>query len=320
MRNFFKFFVSLVALFFMLNLRAAYPEHPIRLVIGFPPGTATDIATRIIASRMSEILNQQVVVDNKPGAGTDIAGQIVARSNPDGYTLFMAGNTNSVNPALLRKVPFDILNDFSAVGLAASVPSILVVNPNLEVSTLNDLIDLIKSNPKKIYFASSGNGTMSHLSGELFGLNIGAMMVHIPYKGSSQAISDLLSGNVPVMFAPASTVLPFIKNGKLKSLATTGIQRSSIAPDLPTVNELAIKGFDTRIWFGIVAPKGTPPAILLRLRSSLDQTLSASDVKDQLFNQGIEPFRGDGKAFEAHMASELKKWTDVIVKTGIVAD
>jgi tripartite-type tricarboxylate transporter receptor subunit TctC len=302
------------------NSSAAFPDHPIRLVIGFPSGTATDVATRIIANKMSLVLGQQVIVDNKPGAGTDIAGQIVAHSTADGYTLFMAGNTNSVNPALLKKVPFDILKDFSAVGLAASVPSILVVHPSLGVASVQELIDLVKKKPKGIFFASSGNGTMSHLSGELFGMNVGGVMTHVPYKGSAQALTDLLSGVVPVMFAPASTVLPFIKNGKLVALATTGIERSAIAPDLSTVSELAIKGFDTRIWFGIVAPAGSPELALKTLSAALSQSISAPEVKEQLLNQGIEPYHGDGRAFKEHMGFEINKWTKVIIESGITAD
>lgn len=299
---------------------AVFPDKPIRLVIGFPPGTATDVATRIIAKKMSEELGKPIVVDNKPGAGTNIAGQSVARSAPDGYTLFMAGNTNSVNPALLKNIPFDMLKDFTPVGLAASVPSILVVHPSLRVNSVSELTTLLKNKQGKIFFASSGNGTMSHLSGELYGISTVTKMTHVPYKGSAQAITDLLSGSVPVMFAPASTVLAFIKAGKLKALATTGTERSAIAPDLPTVSEAGVKGYDTRIWFGIVAPAGTPEPVIKVLATALDKAIDSAEVKEQLSNQGIEPFKGNGKAFAEHMTLETKKWTEVITTAGIAAD
>jgi tripartite-type tricarboxylate transporter receptor subunit TctC len=312
--------VSLGVVWPLSSALAAYPDKPIRLIIGFPPGTATDIASRIIAKKMSEELGQPIVVDNKPGAGTNIAGQMVARSAPDGYTLFMAGNTNSVNPALLKSVPFDVLKDFTPIGLAASVPSILVVHPSLGVSSVPELTALLKRSPGKIFFASSGIGTMSHLSGELYGISTATQLTHVAYKGSAQSLTDLLSGGVPIMFAPASTVLPFIKTGKLTALATTGSERSRIAPDLPTVSEGGVKGYDTRIWFGIVAPAGTPESVIKVLSAALDKTTDSADVKEQLTNQGIDTFRGDGKAFAEHMAQEIKKWTVVVTTAGIVPD
>jgi tripartite-type tricarboxylate transporter receptor subunit TctC len=299
------------------SAQAAYPDKPIRLVIGFPPGAATDIATRIIANKLSEELGQQVVVDNRPGATTNIAGQTVARSAPDGYTLFMAGNTNSVNPFLMKNVPFDFFKDFTPIGLAATVPTILVVNPSLGVSSVQELVALAKKEPDRIFFASSGVGTTSHLAGELFGRSTGGKMTHVAYKGSSQAVTDLLAGSVPVMFAPDSTVLPYIKDGKLKALATTGAERSKIVPDLPTVAESGVKDYDTRIWFGIVAPAGTPPAIVKVLADALDKATDSPQVKEQLAVQGIEPFKGNGQVFTQYMTSEMKKWSVLIKESGI---
>ncbi len=314
--NFLAFFILLS----FNQVHAVYPDKPIRVVIGFPPGTATDVATRIVVNKMSEDLGRPFIVDNKPGAGTNIAAQMVAKSAPDGYTLFMAGNTNSVNPSLLKSVPIDIMKDFSPIGLAVSVPSILVVHPSLGIQSVSDLTALIKNKPGSIFFASSGNGTMSHLAGELFGMATNSKMVHVAYKGSAQATTDLLSGGVPVMFAPASTVLPFIKAGKLKALATTGLDRSKIAPELPTVSETGVKGYDTRIWFGLVAPFGTPESILKLLFNLLDKSLDSSEVREQLFHQGIEPFKGNGKVFSEHMAKEIKKWSEVISTAGITPD
>ncbi len=312
--------LSMVLLIASSASLAIYPDKPIRVVIGFPAGTATDVATRILVNKMSEDLGRPFVVDNKPGAGTNIAALAVAKSAPDGYTLFMAGNTNSVNPALLKSVPIDVMKDFSPIGLAVSVPSILVVHPNLGVNSVSELTALVKSKPGAVFFASSGNGTMSHLAGELFGMSTNSKMVHVAYKGSAQATTDLLSGGVPVMFAPASTVLPFIKSGKLKALATTGVERSKIAPDLPTVSEAGVKGYDTRIWFGLVAPSGTPDAILKTLLTSLEKSQDASDVREQLFHQGIETFKGNARTFSEHMAKEIKKWTEVVTTAGITPD
>ena len=317
------FVFDFLALFILLSfnqVHAVYPDKPIRVVIGFPPGTATDVATRIVVNKMSEDLGRSFIVDNKPGAGTNIAAQMVAKSAPDGYTLFMAGNTNSVNPSLLKSVPIDIMKDFSPIGLAVSVPSILVVHPSLGIQSVSDLTALIKNKPGSIFFASSGNGTMSHLAGELFGMATNSKMVHVAYKGSAQATTDLLSGGVPVMFAPASTVLPFIKAGKLKALATTGLDRSKIAPELPTVSEAGVKGYDTRIWFGLVAPFATPEPILKLLFNLLDKSLDSAEVRDQLFHQGIEPLKGNGKVFSEHMAKEIKKWSEVISTAGITPD
>jgi tripartite-type tricarboxylate transporter receptor subunit TctC len=305
---------------FATSSYAAYPDKPIRLVIGFPPGSATDTATRIIAAKLSSALGQQVVVDNKPGASTNIAGGQVAHSAPDGYTIFMAGNTNAVNPSLMKNIPFDITKDFEPIGMAATVTSILVVHPSLHVGNVPELTKLVKASPGKINFASSGNGTMSHLSGELYALSLNTKMTHIAYKGSSQAVNDLLSGAVPVMFAPASTVIPLIKDGKLIGLATTGSERSSLLPDIPTVAEGGIKNFDVRIWFGLVAPKGTPAAVVKALGDALMKAVDSPDVIDQLAKQGIEPFKGDGAFFSKYMSQEMAKWAAVISSAGITAE
>jgi tripartite-type tricarboxylate transporter receptor subunit TctC len=299
---------------------AAFPERPIRIVIGFPPASATDIATRIIAAKMSSELGQQVIVENKPGASTNIAAMQVAKSAADGYTLFVAGNTNSVNPSLRKDTPIDMEKDLEPIGLAVTVPSILVVVPGLKVESVADLAQMVRANPGKVLFASSGNGTVSHLAGELFANSVGGKMVHVPYKGSSQAIFDLLGGNVQVMFAPASTVVGFIKEGKLRALATTASARSRLFPDLPTVAEAGVKNYDTRIWFGLTAPAGTSPAVKNALANALSRTLDDPEVVRQLAQQAIEPFRGDGPAYWKYMRDETQKWTAIVKSAGITAD
>jgi tripartite-type tricarboxylate transporter receptor subunit TctC len=299
---------------------AAYPDKPIRVVLGFPPGSVTDIATRIVAAKMSEGLGQQLVVDNKPGASTNIAGIQVARSAPDGYTIFVAGNTNAVNPFIQKNIPFDVVKDFEPIGLAVTVPSILVVHPSLGVTDVAGLTALVKRTPGKVFFASSGNGTVSHLAGELYSSSIGGKMVHVAYKGSSQAVVDLLGGQVGVMFAPASTVMNFVRDKQLQALAITSSTRSVLLPDLPTMAEAGIKNYDTRIWFGMVLPVGTPAPIVQTLYAALSKALDSPEVVRQLAQQGIEPFKGDGAAFTAYMTSEEARWAPVIRAAGITAE
>ena len=297
-----------------------FPDRAVRLVIGFPPGSTTDVASRIIAGRMSDLLGQPVIVDNRPGASTGIAALAVAKSAPDGYTLFMAGNSNAVTPSLQKNQPFDFFRDFSPVALAVSVPSILVVNPSLGVADVAQLVDAAVKDPGKMFYASSGSGTMSHLAGELLAFTTGARMTHVPYKGSAQAVTDLLSGNVSMMFAPASSVLQYVKDGRLKALATTGAERARIAPELPTIAEAGIKDYDTRIWFGLVAPAGTPEAVIRKLAGALEQAQETPEVVRLLANQGIEPFKGDARQFSEHMRREMHRWSAVIKARGIAAD
>ena len=299
---------------------SGYPDKPVRLMIGFPAGSATDIASRILANKMGEFLGQSVLVENRPGASTSIAAVQVAKAAPDGYTLFMAGNSNAVTPSLQKNVPFDFFRDFAPVALGVGVPNILVVNASLGVSDVPQLVDMVKKNPGKVFFASSGNGTMSHLAGELFGYTIGSRMTHVPYKGSNQALTDVLGGSVPVMFAPAATVLPYVKDGKLRALASTGAERSRLVPDLPTIAERGLPDYDTRIWFGIVAPARTPEAVIRKLADALRRTQDSNDVRELLAQQGMEPFRGDARAFSEHMQKEMTRWSTLIKSRGITAE
>lgn len=297
----------------------AFPDHPIRLIIGFPAGSATDIGSRILAQRLAQLLGQAVLVDNRPGASTGIAAGLAARAAPDGYTLFMAGNSNAVMPALQRDVGYDFFRDFSPVALAITVPSILVVHPALGISDVTQLVERVRAAPERVFFASSGNGTMSHLAGELLGYSVGSRLTHVPYKGSSLALTDLLSGAVPVMFAPASTVLPYIQDGRLLALATTGAERSRLVPDLPTIAERGVPDYDTRIWFGVVAPGHTSPGIIERLSDAIGRALDSPQTRDALLAQGMEPFRGSARQFGDHMRREMTRWSTLIRSRGITA-
>ncbi len=298
---------------------AEYPDHPIRIVAGFAAGGATDVAARIIANRMGEALGQQMIIDNRPGDSTNTAAGIVFKAPPDGYTLFIAGNSNSVNPALSARTPVDILK-FTPIALWAAVPNILVVPPSLGVKDVQSLIALAKSRPDGLLFGSSGLGSISHLSGQYLANQTGAKLIHVPYKGSSEAMTDLMMGRIDMMFAARSTVAAYIKDGKLVALASSTRERPKGLEDLPTVSEAGVPGFEASIWFGIVAPPGTPAAIVAKLESASNVALADPKVQAQLALQGIEPFPGNGDAFWAYMKNEMDKWAKLIKSAGIIAE
>ena len=295
-----------------------YPDKPVRLVIGFPAGSATDIASRILANKMGEFLGQSVLVENRPGASTSIAAVQVAKAAPDGYTLFMAGNSNAVTPSLQKNVPFDFFRDFAPVALGVGVPNILVVNASLGVSDVPQLVDMVKKNPGKVFFASSGNGTMSHLAGELFGYTIGSRMTHVPYKGSNQALTDVLGGSVPVMFAPAATVLPYVKDGKLRALASTGAERSRLVPDLPTIAESGVAGYELSNIYGLWAPAGTPESAVAAINRETIQVLKSGDFAAKLTVQGIDAAPPTTPSeYRAVIDREFQKWEKLFATPGL---
>ncbi|HEY0223741.1 MAG TPA: tripartite tricarboxylate transporter substrate binding protein [Pseudolabrys sp.] len=295
-----------------------FPNHPIRIVVGFAAGGASDVAARVIAKKMSDELGQPVLVDNKPGASTSIAGDGVAKGESDGYTLFQAGNANAVNAISDPKPPFDILADFAPVGVAIVSPSVLVANPAAGVKSVKDLIAKAKAEPGQIMYASSGMAAVSHLAGEMLAYEQGVKLTHVPYKGSSQAMTDLLAGRVQIMFAPISTALPFIKDGTLIALAATSDRRNTELPDTPTLEEAGVKGIDMTIWSGFVAPKNTPPDRIAKLGAALQKALRSEDVRGQLALTGIEPVIGAGPAdFTKHMESDIGKLKLLVSATGM---
>jgi tripartite-type tricarboxylate transporter receptor subunit TctC len=292
---------------------AEFPDRPIRIVVGFGAGGASDIAARIIANAMSHELGQQVVIDNRPGASTSIAGDIVAKSEPDGYTLFQAGNANAVNAIMSPKPPFDVLTAFAPVGVAITSPSVLVAHPSAGIKSVKELIAKAKAQPGEIMYASSGVAAVSHIAGELMAHDENIKLTHVPYKGSSQAMTDLLAGRVQIMFAPISTALPFIKNGKLIALATTSDQRDKDMPDTPTLEETGVKGMDLAIWSGFVAPKGTPADRIAKLGNAMQIALKSDDVAKQLAVHGIKPVIGAGPdAFTKHMKGDIGKLQQLV--------
>jgi len=300
--------------------QAPYPSKPVRMVIGFPAGSSTDVLGRVLASKLGDIMGQQFVVDNKPGAGSNIAAELVARAPGDGYTLLLGGVTNAVNVTLTPDVSFNPVKDIIPVALTATIPNILVVNPAMNVSNVREFIALAKAKPGEITYGSAGNGTSPHLSGELFNLMAGTKLLHVPYKGSNQAVTDLLGGRISAMFSPASTVIPHIRSGKLKALASTTSQRPGIAADIPTVSESGLPGYDTAIWFGLMAPGTTPSAIVERIADAVAQALDSADVKAQFVSQGIDPFKGGPSEYARFQAQEIEKWARVIKAAGIKAE
>jgi tripartite-type tricarboxylate transporter receptor subunit TctC len=295
----------------------AYPLRPVHIIVGFGPGASADIAARVLAQRMGQTLGQQFVIENRPGAGSNIASEYVARAPKDGYVLLFGTVANTINTTLSKNLTFDFGKDFAPVSLAVTLPNILVVHPSLGVGSVADLITLAKAKPQQIFFGSSGVGTSPHLSGELFNELAGVKLVHVPYPGSAQAVTDLLAGRVQVMFSPASTVLPHVSDGKLKALASTQIKRTSVAPNLPTMTEAGLAGFDTSVWFGLLAPAGTPREVVTKLNHAVNDALASDDVRALLRAQGMDPLGGTAETFARMIVSETEKWARVITAAGL---
>jgi tripartite-type tricarboxylate transporter receptor subunit TctC len=294
-----------------------YPNKPIRLVVGFTPGSVADITARVLGNRMGQILGQSVVVENRPGAGSNLAAEFVARSAKDGYTLFLPGSANIANAAINPNLPFDIAKDFAPVALVSAAAVILVVHPSLGVSNLQELIALAKSKPGELSYASTGIGSAPHFSGELFMQRTGAKLVHVPYQGSPQAATDLLAGRVQVMFSPATAVISLVQDGRLKVLASAGSKRPGILPDVPTMIESGMPDFDTAIWFGLMAPAGTPREVIDKLARTVREAVKSSDVVAAWRPQGVDPLDGGPEELARLIASELKRWGDVATAAGL---
>lgn len=294
-----------------------YPSRPVKVVVGFPAGSATDVAARAVAEALGRRLGQPFVVENKPGAASSIAAKAVASSPADGYTVFVGTVANVINAAFPNATSPDLAKDLAPVTLIGSVPNLLVVHPSLGVTSVEQLIQAAKARPGQITFASSGNGTSPHLSAELFCAMAGIKMLHVPYRGSTSAVTDLLGGQVHVMFSPASTVLPHIRAGKLKALASTSAKRTAIAPDLPTIDELGLKGFETSVWFGLVVPLGTPPEVAAKIQAAAHAALDSPEVQALYRAQGIEVAKSTPEEFARHVRSETTKWAKVILAAGI---
>ena len=294
-----------------------YPSKPIRFVVAFPPGGGTDLVARTIAPRLAERLAQQVVVDNRPGAGGNLGTEIVAKSAPDGYTMLMGSvGPLAINASLFARMPFDPLKDLAPVTLAASTPNVLVVHPSLPVTTVRELIALARARPGAINFASSGQGTPAQLAGELFNSMAGVKMVHVPYKGAAPALADLLGGQVQVMFSTMPPALPHVTAGRLRALAVASLRRSPAAPELPTLDETALPGFEATTWHGVMVPAGTPDAVVARLHHDIVAVLRLPDVAERLSTQGAEAIGSSPEEFASYIRSETTKWAKVVRASG----
>ena len=299
------------------HAQSDYPNKPIHIIVGFTPGSVADITARVLGNRMGQLLGQQVVVENKVGAGSNIAAEYVARAPKDGYTLFLPGSANIANAAINSKLPFDIIKDFAPIALVNNAAVILVVHPSLGVNSVKELIDLAKSKPGELSYASTGVGSAPHFSGELLMQQTGAKLVHVPYPGSPQAATDLVAGRVQVMFSPATAVIALVQGGKLKLLASAGAKRPSIVPDVPTMIEAGMPGFDTAIWFGLTAPAGTPAPVIDKLSRAVREAVKSDGVIAAWRPLGVDPRDGAAADLAALQESELKRWSGVAAAAGL---
>lgn len=299
----------------------AYPTRSIRLVVPFAAGGGTDIVARTVGLKLSEALGQPVVVDNRVGAAGTIGTDFVAKSAGDGYTLLMGSNgPMAITPSLQAKLPYDPLRDFAPVALVTTMPFLLVVHPSLPVRSVRDLVALAKARPGQLNYASPGSGSTTHLAAELFKAMTGANIVHVPYKGVAPAATDLMSGQVQMMSGDLSTLLPHVKSGRARALAITGAKRSPLVPELPTISEAGVPGYETSGWFGILAPAGTPREVVTRLNTEIVKGLGSSDVRERLSALGGEVAGGSPEQFAAHLRQEIAKWGKLVKAIGLKAE
>jgi len=294
-----------------------FPGRPIRVIVGFGAGSGADITARVVGARMSEILGQQIVVENKTGAGSSIGADYVAHASNDGYTIFMATISQPINAAVSPHLNFDFVKDFSPIVLVSTIPNLLVVNPSLGVKNVQELIALGKQRPDGLTYGSSGVGTGTHLAAELFTVLTGVKMVHVPYAGSAQVTTDLLAGRIQLGFMPASTAIQHVRDGKLVALATTEKKRAAIAPEVPTMAEAGLPGFDTGLWFGLLAPAGTPKAAIDRINGAVNEAIKSEAVAKGLQPQGIDLLGGTSEDFKRYIASEMERWDKVARAAGL---
>jgi len=294
-----------------------YPARPVRIIVGFGPGSSGDIAARVLAQKFGTLFGQQFVVENRTGAGSNIATNFVAHAPNDGYTLLQGTVGNTINAAITPNLTFDLIKDFAPIALFSTQPNILVVHPAVGARSVGELIDLARATPGQLSYGSAGVGSGSHFFGELFNVMAGTKIVHVPYTGTAQALTDLLAGRLQVMFSPASTVLQHVGEGKIAALASTALRRASAAPELPTVAESGIPGFDTSGWFGLLAPAGVAGDVIERLARATAEAAKSPDVIAALRPQGYDMEDGSPAEFAAFIRNDLEKWARVAAATGL---
>ena len=310
-----------LALFSAQVLAQGYPNRSIRLVVGFPPGGVSDVLSRAISARVSQNIGHQMVVDNRPGAGTTIASEFVAKSAPDGYTLYFCdATTHAINASLYRKLPYDSLQDFTYISLLASTPLLLVVNAALPAKSVPELIALAKSRAGKLNYASSGNGTIVHLAGESFKTMAGVDLLHVPYKGSAPATLAVIAGDVSIIFSTMPAALPHVKSGKLRALAVTTPARVAAVQDIPTLAEAALPGFDLVLYSGVIGPAGIPGETAGRIGAEFEKVINSPEIRDFFGTQGATPMTSTPAQFAAHMRAEVAKLGKMVKDSGAKAD
>jgi len=294
-----------------------YPTRPVRIVVGFAAGAVVDTPARLLAQKLSQALGHQFVVENRPGAGSNIAAEYVSRAQPDGHVLFMASSANTINATITPNLGFDVTKDFTPIALVCAVPNMLVAHPSLGVETVAQLIALAKSKPDQIHYGSSGTATTTHLAGELINVMAGVKLVHVPYPGSAQALSDVLTGRIPLLFTPASAVIQHVQKGALKAIAVTQLQRANIAPDVPTMAESGLPGYDIGLWFGMLAPAGTPREIIDRLARLTNEAVKSDEMQNALRTAGLDPLGSTPEEFARYIVSEVQKGATVAQAAGL---
>jgi len=305
------------ALGVVLPADAQYPTRPVRLILAFPPGGGTDTLGRILAPRMAQGLGQQVVVENRPGGGANIGAEVAAKSPPDGYTMFMATTAHSVSATLYTQLGYNLVRDFAGVALLAATPNLVVVHPSVPVKSIKELVAFAKARPGALDFASSGSGSQPHLAAELFNSMAGTKMQHIPYKGGGPAVVALVAGEAAIGFATAPSVVHHVQSGRLRGLAITSLQRSPLLPDLPTVDEAGLPGYEAGPWYGFLVPTGTPREAITRLNAESLKAMTFPDVKERMAATGLTPLGSTPDEFGALVRSEVQKWGKVVKATGM---
>jgi len=314
-------FMSLAVVFpAVVPAHAGYPDRPLRLIVPFPSGGNTGLIARIVSQKLAEVLGVQVVVDNRGGAGSTLGAAIAAKAAPDGYTLFLASQANAISAGLYSNLSYDIIRDFAPITMLAISHHVLVAHPSLPVKSVKELIALAKAQPEQIRFSSSGSGSSSHLAPEMFSSMAGIKLLHIPYKGGGPAIIALLSGEVSLMFSSPAPAFPYIKVGKLRGLGVSSTQRSTLLPELPTIIEAGVPGYDVATWYGLAAPAGTPMEITTRLRSEIVRILDFPDAKRLLAAEAYEPRTSTPEEYSAFTREEVEKWRRVIKSARIKVD
>ena len=298
-----------------------FPNHPIRLIVPFPPGGPTDIVARPLAQMLSEALAQPVIVDNRGGAGGSIGADAVAKAPPDGYTLLMGTvGTHAINPTLFRKLPYDAAKDFTPLGLIAMAPVAVVVPAGSPYGSVAELVAAAKAKPGSIIFGSAGNGTPGHLTGQMFAKAAGVELRHVPYKGSAPGVTDLLGGQIPLMFDPVQSILQHVRSGKLRALAVSSRERSSVLPQVPTLNEAGLKGFEATAWWALYAPAGLPLAVAAKLGAEARRIVSSDAFREKMIEVGVQPAAGAMVPFDDFQATEQAKWGRAVRDAGVTLD